>query len=258
MIDRDYRISDPVIDLGIGLDLSRAPAPAREMHPSKAGVRHPGRGETPPQGCEIGRFGEEIVYDPHRLGGIGRAQYDLALAARMQQHRIDTECVFISRCHTGKPGPWVERRRGEQEFDVRRLQLRPGPEECVQTQRQRGRRPCPEQPGLGHGNARCDRPASTAETVRDPAAAIAARPSGDRAGSGRPANRPEAQCPCSRRCAAGPMPDSINNCGELKTPPHRMTSRVASTWTWCLDERSPRRVARVPRIVTRVTHALGS
>jgi hypothetical protein len=29
---------------------------------------------------------------------------------------------------------------------------------------------------------------------------------------------------------AGPMPDSISSCGELKAPPHRITSARALTW----------------------------
>lgn len=43
---------------------------------------------------------------------IERAQCDFTLAGRMQQRRIDTEYVFLGRCHTWKPGPWVAKAAG--------------------------------------------------------------------------------------------------------------------------------------------------
>src|SRR5258708_175952 len=63
--------------------------------------------------------------------------------------------------------------------------------------------------------------------------------------------------PCWRRCAAGPMPDSISTCGVLKAPAARITSRSALTW-WrgpCLTNSTPD--AGVPRVsIGRAARAL--
>ena len=61
--------------------------------------------------------------------------------------------------------------------------------------------------------------------------------------------------PISSKCLAGPIPDNINNCGELNTPPQSMTSRLASARTVAPRCTNSTPVARVPRSVTLVARA---
>ena len=61
--------------------------------------------------------------------------------------------------------------------------------------------------------------------------------------------------PISSKCLAGPIPDNINNCGELNTPPQSMTSRLASARTVAPEVYNSTPVARVPRSVTLVARA---
>ncbi len=61
--------------------------------------------------------------------------------------------------------------------------------------------------------------------------------------------------PCSLRWSAGPMPDSIRRCGELNTPPARITSRAARSSCVRPSLRYSIPTARVPSIITRVASA---
>ena len=62
--------------------------------------------------------------------------------------------------------------------------------------------------------------------------------------------------PMSRKCAAGPMPESMRRCGVLKAPPARITSRLAcarATSPPALTYSTP--VAPAPWVSTRVACA---
>ena len=59
--------------------------------------------------------------------------------------------------------------------------------------------------------------------------------------------------PCSARCAAGPIPESISSCGELKAPPQSTTSRAASSLTVSPSRMPSTPTARPSCSSTRVT-----
>ena len=61
--------------------------------------------------------------------------------------------------------------------------------------------------------------------------------------------------PISRKCSAGPMPDSMRICGVLKAPAETITSWPAFARVVCPFQTYSTPVARVPSISTRVVSA---
>ena len=172
--------------------------------------------------------GEEILHDLRMRGRIGGLQRDEAAALRVQHHDAGGEHVGEGRLERREIGPAAKRRGGEQDLQVgqrRFASATSGTRRCRPAHPRRSR-------------CRRDRPAEWRARYGRRAwrAGTGSAPCGGRSGSRR--HGPAGSCPRPakrsftgmewRRSSSGsPTPESMRSCGELMTPPARMTSRSA-------------------------------